>query len=83
MRVMSATEVKRRFRAALEAAQGGPVMIRKRGREVAVLLSTEEYKKLRGVRIAAFEKLCAGVSAKAASRGLTDESFNTLIRDTS
>jgi hypothetical protein len=48
MEILSATEVKQNFGAALDLAQREPVHIRKQNREVAVLLSPEEYLKLRG-----------------------------------
>jgi prevent-host-death family protein len=46
MATMSATDVKNRFGEALETAQREPVTIRKNGRNVAVLLSAEEYQAL-------------------------------------
>lgn len=81
MRTISATEAKQAFGAALDAAQREPVVIRKQNRDVAVLLSAEEYEKLRGLRIAAFDALCDEIAAKAADRGLTDEVFDALMRD--
>ena len=81
MRTISATEAKQAFGAALDAAQREPVVIRKQNRDVAVLLSAEEYEKLRGLRIAAFDALCDEIAAKAADRGLTEEAFNALMRD--
>lgn len=81
MRTISATEAKQAFGAALDAAQREPVVIRKQNRDVAVLLSAEEYEKLRGLRIAAFDALCDEIAAKAADRGLTDEAFDALMRD--
>jgi prevent-host-death family protein len=46
MPAMTATEAKNRFGQALEMAQAGPVHIQKNGRDVAVLLSAEEYRRL-------------------------------------
>ena len=81
MRTISATEAKQAFGAALDAAQREPVVIREQSRDVAVLLSAEAYRKLRGLRIAAFDALCDEIAAKAADRGLTEEAFNALMRD--
>jgi prevent-host-death family protein len=47
MAAMTATEAKNRFGQALEMAQAGPVHVQKNGRDVAVLISPEEYKQLR------------------------------------
>jgi prevent-host-death family protein len=46
MPAMTATDAKNRFGQALEMAQAGPVHIQKNGRDVAVLLSPEEYRRL-------------------------------------
>jgi prevent-host-death family protein len=46
MAALTATEAKNRFGQALEMAQASPVHIQKNGRDVAVLLSPEEYRRL-------------------------------------
>jgi antitoxin Phd len=81
MRYFSATEAKQAFGTALDAAQREPVVIRKQNRDVAVLLSAEEFGKLRGLRIAAFDTLCDRIAAKAKSRGLDDTAYADLMRD--
>lgn len=81
MRYFSATEAKQAFGTALDAAQREPVVIRKQNRDVAVLLSAEEYAKLRGLRIAAFDALCDRIAAKAKARGLDDTAYEDLMRD--
>jgi prevent-host-death family protein len=80
---MSATEVKQSFGAALDAAQREPVIIQKQNRDVAVLLSMQEYEKLRGLRIDLFDRLAKATAAKAVARGLTDEKFEELMTDVS
>lgn len=81
MLTFSATDAKQSFGAALEAAQRAPVMIRKQNRDVAVILSVQEYQKLRGLRIEALHRLCEDMSAKAAARGLTTKILAELMRD--
>ncbi len=46
MSAISATDAKNRFGQVLEAAQSEPVHIQKNGRDVAVMLSPEEYRRL-------------------------------------
>jgi prevent-host-death family protein len=46
MSVISATDAKNRFGQVLEAAQSEPVRIQKSGRDVAVLVSAEQYRRL-------------------------------------
>ena len=83
MRILSATEAKQSFGAALDAAQREPVMIRKQNRDVAVILSAEEYRRLRGMRIAAFDAVCDRIAQQAAARGLDDDTFDALMLDVS
>jgi prevent-host-death family protein len=49
MRYVSATDAKKRLAALLDAAQREPVMIRPQNRDVAVLLSPQEYDRLRAL----------------------------------
>lgn len=46
MSEITATDAKNRFGQVLEMAQAEPVRIQKNGRDVAVVLSPEEYRKL-------------------------------------
>ena len=46
MRYVSATEAKQALAAVLDAAQREPVVIRRQQREVAVILSMQEYERL-------------------------------------
>ena len=48
MKVMQASEAKNRFGELLEASGNEPVAIRKNGRNIRVVLSTEEYERLIG-----------------------------------
>jgi prevent-host-death family protein len=68
MRYISATEAKQNFAAALDAAQRGPVVIRRQSRDQAVLISPQEYDRLRGVAVADFESFCNQVAEKAVAR---------------
>ena len=45
MKSIPAKEAKNRFGALLDAAQREPVMIRKNGRDVAVLMSIQDYRR--------------------------------------
>ena len=56
MRSVSATEAKHRLAALLDAAQREPVMIRRQNRDVAVLLSPQEYDRLRALNTDEFQR---------------------------
>lgn len=74
--------MKQGFGAALDAAQRKPVVIRKQNREVAVLMSIQDYDKLHGLRLETFDRLCDAIAARAAARGLTDEAFEPAATPT-
>ena len=81
MRYISATDAKQNFAAALDAAQRGPVVIRRQARDQAVLISPAEYDRLRGVAIADFEAFCNRVGEKAAAAGLTEKKLAAILKD--
>jgi prevent-host-death family protein len=81
MQYISATEAKQRLAAILDAAQREPVMIRRQNREVAVVLSPEEYERLRGINISEFEQFCDKVGADTASRGLTEKKLAEILAE--
>jgi len=81
MRYVSATDAKQRFAALLDAAQREPVVIRRQRRDVAVVVSAEEYDRLRGLNIAEFQAFCDRIAEKAAARGLTAKKLATLLAD--
>jgi antitoxin Phd len=83
MRHVSATEAKQRFAALLDAAQREPVTIRRQNRDVAVLLSPQEYDRLRALNMEEFQRFCDRVGKRAAKRGMTKEKLAKILSDES
>lgn len=81
MTVVSSTQAKQQFAALLEAAQRGPVRIQRHQRDVAVLLSAEEYENIRRLRAEELIRLTEETSRYAESQGLTDELLEQLLAD--
>ncbi|GIK99253.1 MAG: hypothetical protein BroJett029_34620 [Alphaproteobacteria bacterium] len=81
MRYVSATDAKQRFAEVIDAAQREPVVIRRQKRDVAVIVSAEEYERLRAANVAEFERFCDAVAARAAARGLTEEKLAEILAD--
>jgi prevent-host-death family protein len=79
MRYVSATEAKQALAAVLDAAQREPVVIRRQQREIAVILSMEEYQRLTALNIEEFERFCDRIGEQARQRGLTEENLTELL----
>jgi len=83
MKEINSRAAKNQFGQLLESAQRGPVRVTRRGRAVGVLLSEEQYQRLRGV---AWDRLAATMESmrtQASERGLTDEALAELLADES
>jgi prevent-host-death family protein len=83
MREISATEAKQKFAALLDAAQRGPVRIRRHDREVAVLVSAEEYEKIHRMRVEELIRLSDENGRYADSQGMTGELLDELLANES
>ena len=81
MRAVSATEAKQRLAALLDAAQREPVVIRRQNRDVAVIMSAEEYERMRDLNAAEFQRFCDRVASHAKARGLDESALNDLLQD--
>lgn len=81
MRYVSATEAKQRLAALLDAAQREPVMIRRQNRDVAVVLSPQDYDRLRALNAAELQRFCDRIGEQAAARGLTETKLADILAD--
>ena len=83
MREIAAREAKNRFGQLIEASQRAPVTLTRHGRAVSVVMSVEQYDRLRG---AAWERLMETMDAlakEAAANGMTEEILKELLADES
>ncbi|HYB55686.1 MAG TPA: type II toxin-antitoxin system Phd/YefM family antitoxin [Alphaproteobacteria bacterium] len=81
MRYVSATDAKQRLAALLDAAQREPITIRRQKRDVAVILSAEEYERLSALNRDEFERFCDRIAERAAARGMTEEKLAKMLAD--
>lgn len=81
MRTVTATEAKQGLAAVIEAAAREPVIIQRQKRDVAVVLSMQEYERLVRLNVAEFQRFCDAVGAGAEKAGLTEEKLSDLLAD--
>jgi hypothetical protein len=56
-------------------------MIRKQNRDVAVIMSIEDYQRITRINIQEFQQFRDNIGKKAQKRGLTEEKLNELLSD--
>jgi prevent-host-death family protein len=81
MRTISATDAKQRLAALLDAAQREPVLIRRQNRDVAVIMSAQEYERIRKINVEEFQRFCDRVGAEAVKRGMNGEILADILKD--
>jgi antitoxin Phd len=81
MTTVSATQAKQRFAELLDTAQRGPVRIQRHERDVAVLISADEYARLHKDRWAEFNRLSAIAAEQAKASGLTETTLAEILAD--
>ncbi|MGH6904392.1 MAG: type II toxin-antitoxin system Phd/YefM family antitoxin [Geminicoccaceae bacterium] len=83
MRTISSIDAKNRFGQLLDAAQRAPVTVTKKGRPAAVVMSIEDYERMRGAAWKRVFETMATARKEAAGRGMTDELLDDLLADES
>lgn len=81
MITVSANEAKQSFGQMLDTAQREPVVIQKHNRPAAVLLSTAEYERLRGLNLREFDVFCDMIGTRAKGLGLTESKLEKILAE--
>lgn len=78
---MSATEAKQNLAALIDAAQREPVVVRRHDRDVAVVLSPQEYDRLRGANVDEYLRIAKQFGQYAAEQGMDEQVLDRLLKD--
>lgn len=81
MLYVTASDAQKRLAAILDTAQREPVMIRRQKRDVAVVLSVQEYERVCGLNREEFQRFCDRVGKGATDRGLTEKKLVEILAD--
>ncbi len=81
MQTVSATRAKQNFAAIVDQAQREPVRIQRHERDVAVLVSADEWEKIHQMRVKDLIRFTEETSRYAESKGMTDELLEQLLAD--
>jgi len=81
MQYVSASDAKQRLAAILDTAQREPVMIRRQKRDVAVVLSVQEYERVCALNRKEFQRFCDSVGKGAINRGMTEKKLEEILTD--
>ena len=79
MKYITANEAKQSFGQVMETAQREPVIVRKHNRPAAVIISPQEYDRMRNTNLREFTDFCEYVAGKAKKKGLTSKELSKLL----
>lgn len=79
MQYISATDAKQSFSATIDLAQREPVVIRRQNRDVAVVLSPQDYERMRKINLEDFQQFRKRAGQYAKERGLTEAVLNGIL----
>lgn len=81
MRYVSATDAKQALATLLDDAQREPVVIRRQKRDIAVVMSMQEYDRLTALHLDAFDRFCDQVGSRAEALGLDETKLAAILND--
>ncbi|MBS0592857.1 MAG: type II toxin-antitoxin system Phd/YefM family antitoxin [Proteobacteria bacterium] len=81
MKTVAASEARQSFAELIDAAAREPVVIRRQQRDVAVVVSMQEYERLTQLNRAEFQRFCDAVGQRAMGAGMNARVLAKLLRD--
>lgn len=81
MKTIAASDARQSFASVIDAAAREPIVIRRQQRDVAVLLSMQEYERLTQLNKAEFQRFCDAVGQRAVAAGMNEQKLAKLLDD--
>lgn len=81
MKVMTIAEAQGAFDRVLESLADDSIVLKQGERDVAAVISIDDYEKLRRLKVEEFLSLCERVGQDAEARGLSEEKLAELLRN--
>ena len=81
MRTVTVSEAKQGFAGLIDAALREPVVIQHQKRDVAVVVSMEEYERLTRLNVVEFQRFCDRIGEGAASAGMDEATLAALLSE--
>lgn len=81
MKTIAISDARKSFATVIDAAAREPIVIQRRQRNVAVVLSMQEYERLQQLNRAEFQRFCRRVGERARAAGLTEKRLAKLLDD--
>ena len=81
MKTIAASEARQSFAELIDAAAREPIVIRRQQRDVAVVLSMQEYERLTQLNRAEFQRFCDVIGGRAKAAGMNEHTLAKLLRD--
>lgn len=81
MRTVTASEAKQAFASLIDAASREPVVIQRQKRDVAVVMSMDEYRRITRLNVNEFQRFCDQVGERAARAGMDEATLERLLAD--
>jgi prevent-host-death family protein len=81
MKTIAASDARKSFASLIDDAAHEPVVIQRQQRNVAVVLSMQEYERLTELNKREFQRFCDQVGRRAAAAGMDTRRLAELLRD--
>lgn len=79
MKVMTITEAEAAFAKVLESLADESVVLKSGERDVAAVISIDDYEKLKRLKVEEFLALCERIGRETGARGLSEEKLAELL----